>query len=61
MVIKITRHTTLGMLKKVYDRASVSATRELIDGKPTEETGTKTVQSGSADGSKSKAKKSKSS
>lgn len=31
-VSKITRHVTLGMLKRVYDRTSVAATRELIDG-----------------------------
>lgn len=53
-VIKITRHTTLAMLKKVYDRATVAATRELIDGKP-EETGTKTVHGESAAGSNSEA------
>jgi integrase len=45
-VAKITRHTTLAMLKKVYDRASTAATRLLIDGPPVqvETTGTKTVQ-----------------
>ncbi|HTA94444.1 MAG TPA: hypothetical protein VK745_32910, partial [Polyangiaceae bacterium] len=59
-VIKITRHTSLAMLKKVYDRATVSATRELIDGKA-EETGTKTVYGESAAGSKSEAADRKSS
>ena len=53
IVIKITRYNSLAMLQKVYDRASVKATRELIDGKPPEETGTKTVHGGAEAGSES--------
>lgn len=41
-VSKITRHVTLGMLRRVYDRASVAATRALIDG-PAKSTGTPKV------------------
>lgn len=43
-VAKITRHATLGMLKRVYDKSNVAATRELIDGPAAKRTGTKTVQ-----------------
>jgi integrase len=60
-VSKITRHTTLTMLKSVYDRASVAAVRKLIDGPGRKASGTKPVQAPSGKPKKSAKRSAKSS